>query len=211
MWKLITKIFSRESSPNVSTIWRVLYAYKIQLTQELKPPDHGKRRQFVQWVVEQSEVNANFSKKKKVIFSDEAHFHLNDFVNTQNCRIWGSKNPHAIHEKQCTHNEQLSGVDFGEAAWFGLNCRDCERHSFQKHDNGVLGASTERHGSGRHVVSVRRHHLPDYVWKHRFIAATISRTNYFKKFWCQLATKITRFNVVRFISLGSCEFSVLCQ
>ncbi|CAK1579984.1 unnamed protein product [Parnassius mnemosyne] len=48
--------------------------------------------------MEQSEVDTNFS--EKVIFSDEAHFHLDGFVNTQNCRIWDSENPHAIHEKQ---------------------------------------------------------------------------------------------------------------
>ena len=72
-----------------------LHAYKMQLTQKLKPADHGKRRQFVQCVMEQSEVNENFS-KKKVFFYDEAHFHLNGFVNAQNCRIWGSENPHAI-------------------------------------------------------------------------------------------------------------------
>jgi len=32
-------------------------------------------------------------------FSDEAHFHLGENVNKQNCRIWGSKNPHVIMEK----------------------------------------------------------------------------------------------------------------
>jgi len=30
----------------------------------------------------------------------KAHFHLNGFVNKQNCRIWGSENPRIIHEKQ---------------------------------------------------------------------------------------------------------------
>jgi len=39
----------------------------------------------------------NFS--KKIIFSDEAHFQLDGYVNTQNCRIWGAENPWVIHEK----------------------------------------------------------------------------------------------------------------
>ena len=33
-------------------------------------------------------------KKKKIIFSDEAHFDLGGYVNKQNCRIWGTENPH---------------------------------------------------------------------------------------------------------------------
>lgn len=36
---------------------------------------------------------------QKIIFSDEAHFHLGGYVNKQNCRIWGTENPHVIVEK----------------------------------------------------------------------------------------------------------------
>lgn len=32
--------------------------------------------------------------------SDEAHFHIGGYVNKQNCRIWGSENPHVTVEKQ---------------------------------------------------------------------------------------------------------------
>jgi hypothetical protein len=45
----------------------------------------------------QFEKVAKFS--KKIIFSDEAHFQLDGYVNTQNCRIWGAENPPLIHEK----------------------------------------------------------------------------------------------------------------
>ncbi|KAI5695648.1 hypothetical protein M8J75_001353 [Diaphorina citri] len=31
--------------------------------------------------------------------SDEAHFHLNGFVNRQNFRYWGAENPRELHEK----------------------------------------------------------------------------------------------------------------
>ena len=34
-----------------------------------------------------------------VIFSDEAPFDLGGYVNKQNCRIWGTENPHAYIEK----------------------------------------------------------------------------------------------------------------
>ena len=37
--------------------------------------------------------------RKKIIFSDEAHFDLCGNVNKQNCRIWGTENPHAYIEK----------------------------------------------------------------------------------------------------------------
>ena len=36
---------------------------------------------------------------KKIIFSDEAHFDPGGYVNKQNCRIWGTENPHAYIEK----------------------------------------------------------------------------------------------------------------
>ncbi|GFX18961.1 hypothetical protein TNCV_322661 [Trichonephila clavipes] len=30
---------------------------------------------------------------KRILFSDEAHFWLNSYVNKQNCRIWSEANP----------------------------------------------------------------------------------------------------------------------
>lgn len=42
-------------------------------------------------------MESSFS--KKIIFSDEAHFQLDGYVNTQNCWIWGMENPSVIHEK----------------------------------------------------------------------------------------------------------------
>jgi hypothetical protein len=74
-----------------------LHAYKIQLTQELKRTDHVQCREFVNWVLENQNVGGNFS--KKIIFSDEANFQLDGYVNTQNCWIWGVENPRVIHEK----------------------------------------------------------------------------------------------------------------
>ena len=37
--------------------------------------------------------------RKKIIFSDEAHFNLNGYVNKPNCRIWGTENRHAYIDK----------------------------------------------------------------------------------------------------------------
>ena len=46
-------------------------------------------------------------KKKKIIFSDEAHFDLGGHVNKQNCSIWGTENLHAYIEKS-THPKRVS-------------------------------------------------------------------------------------------------------
>ncbi|KYM81653.1 Major facilitator superfamily domain-containing protein 6, partial [Atta colombica] len=64
--------------------------YKVQLVQELKPHDHPIRFRF-------AEEDEHFY--RKIIFSDEAHFHLGGYVNKQNCCLWGSKNPHIVMEK----------------------------------------------------------------------------------------------------------------
>ena len=74
-----------------------LHAYKIQLMQELKPTDHLQRQEFVNWMLENQGMDENFS--MKLIFSDEAHFQLDGYVNKQNCRIWGAENPRVIYEK----------------------------------------------------------------------------------------------------------------
>ena len=54
--------------------------------------------------------------KKKITFSDEAHFDLGGYVNKQNCRIWGTENPHAYNEIRRIQNQSLFGEDFGPEA-----------------------------------------------------------------------------------------------
>lgn len=57
--------------------------HKIQRTQELNPADHGQRRVFCNWILQRNDNNFC----NKMIFSEEANFHLNDYVNKQNCGI----------------------------------------------------------------------------------------------------------------------------
>ena len=45
--------------------------------------------------------------QKKIIFSDEAHFHLVGYVNKQNYRIWATENSHAYIEK-LTHPKRVT-------------------------------------------------------------------------------------------------------
>ncbi|GFW35687.1 uncharacterized protein TNCV_4435361 [Trichonephila clavipes] len=56
--------------------------------------DHQARRRFVEWAQNKIAVVPDFH--KRILFSDEAHFWLNDYVNKQNCRIWSEAN-HKCH------------------------------------------------------------------------------------------------------------------
>ncbi|GFV12898.1 putative transposable element, partial [Trichonephila clavipes] len=46
---------------------------------------------FVEWAQNEIAVVPDFH--KRILFSDEAHFWLNGYVNKQNCRIWSGANP----------------------------------------------------------------------------------------------------------------------
>ena len=59
---------------------------------------------------------------KKIIFSDDAHFDLGGYVNKQNCRIWGTENPHAFIEKP-THLKRVT-------VWCGFGFRGIIRPFF---------------------------------------------------------------------------------
>ncbi|GFS81966.1 transposable element Tc3 transposase [Trichonephila clavipes] len=44
---------------------------------------------------------------KRILFSDEAHFWLNRYVNKQNCRIWSEANPQ-VYVEAPLHPEKLT-------------------------------------------------------------------------------------------------------
>ncbi|GFX14785.1 uncharacterized protein TNCV_1485281 [Trichonephila clavipes] len=44
---------------------------------------------------------------KRILFSDEAHFWLNGYVNKQNCRIWSEDNPQ-VYVETPLHPEKLT-------------------------------------------------------------------------------------------------------
>ncbi|GFT69621.1 hypothetical protein TNCV_1298411 [Trichonephila clavipes] len=44
---------------------------------------------------------------KRILFSDEAHFRLNGYVNKQNCRIWSEANPQ-VYVETPLHPEKLT-------------------------------------------------------------------------------------------------------
>lgn len=73
-----------------------LFPFKIQLTQELLPQDHLRRRTYANRMLQLAHDNPDFH--EKIIMSDEAHFHLNGYVNKQNSRFWAMQNPQIIHQ-----------------------------------------------------------------------------------------------------------------
>ncbi|CAH1994731.1 unnamed protein product [Acanthoscelides obtectus] len=94
-----------------STTWNILRQdlgvkpYKIQLVQELKPHDLPQRFPFGEWALAKLEEDPHFY--RKIVFSDEAHFWLNGYVNKQNCRIWSEDQPEALQELP-THPEKIT-------------------------------------------------------------------------------------------------------
>ncbi|GFW60018.1 uncharacterized protein TNCV_4864731 [Trichonephila clavipes] len=67
--------------------------------------DHQARRRFVEWAQNEIAVVPDFH--KRILFSDEAHFWLNGYVNKQNCRIRSEANPQ-VYVETPLHPEKLT-------------------------------------------------------------------------------------------------------
>ncbi|GFW11683.1 DUF4817 domain-containing protein [Trichonephila clavipes] len=67
--------------------------------------DHQARRRFVEWAQNEIAVVPDFH--KRILFSDEAHFWLNGYVNKQNCPIWSEANPQ-VYVETPLHPEKLT-------------------------------------------------------------------------------------------------------
>ncbi|GFY16583.1 uncharacterized protein TNCV_736101 [Trichonephila clavipes] len=65
--------------------------------------DHQARRRFVEWAQNEIAVVPDFH--KRILLSDEAHFWLNGYVNTQNCR--SEANPQ-VYVETPLHPEKLT-------------------------------------------------------------------------------------------------------
>ncbi|GFV08233.1 hypothetical protein TNCV_326671 [Trichonephila clavipes] len=63
------------------------------------------RRRFVEWAQNEIAVVPDFH--KLILFSDEAHFWLNGYVNKQSCRIWSEANPQ-VYVETPLHPEKLT-------------------------------------------------------------------------------------------------------
>ena len=94
---------SRELQLAPTAVWCVLrkrlqmVPHKLKLFQKLKETDKPLRREFCITLQEKLEDNGL---DDRLVFSDEATFHLNGRVNMHNTCIWGTENPHEIHEHE---------------------------------------------------------------------------------------------------------------
>ncbi|GFX07860.1 uncharacterized protein TNCV_4161291 [Trichonephila clavipes] len=93
---------SRHLGVPYSTVWNVLrkvvhfFPYKIRHNQQLMANNREKRLTFVLTLMARVEVDAPWP--WKILWSDEAHFHISGTVNTHTCRIWDTENPRTFPE-----------------------------------------------------------------------------------------------------------------
>lgn len=73
-----------------------LYAYKVQLVHALQPDDAPRRAEFAADMLQRIDDDDRFL--KRVLFSDEATFHVSGVLNRHNVRIWGSEPPYLSRE-----------------------------------------------------------------------------------------------------------------
>lgn len=99
-----TRRASRELAIPQTTVWRVLKRrlhmkpYKLSLVQALTNNDKEMRRTFCESMLEMVEDDETLF--SRLVFSDEATFHLCGTVNRHNVRIWGTNHPHETIEHQ---------------------------------------------------------------------------------------------------------------
>ena len=106
--------------------------------------------------------------KKKIIFSDEAHFDLGGYGKKQYCRIWGTENPH-VYIESTTHPKRVT-------VWCRFWFRDTIRPFFFENEqveavavnggryramlNEFLFTKIQVELKRQHLFSTGRHYVP---------------------------------------------------
>ncbi|GFU82637.1 putative transposable element [Trichonephila clavipes] len=112
-----------EASNSINQSCQVIYS---QFGLAIHQNDHQARRRFVEWAQNEIVVVPDFH--KRILFSDEAHFWLNGYVNKQNCRIWSEANPQ-VYVETPLHPEKLT-------VWCALWAGGINGSYFFKNDEG---------------------------------------------------------------------------
>ncbi|GFY12797.1 putative DD41D transposase [Trichonephila clavipes] len=98
-------IRANRGSPMPEIIFKICQVIYSQFGLAIHQNDHQARRRFVEWAQNEIAVVPDFH--KRILFSDEAHFWLNGYVNKQNCRIWSEANPQ-VYVETPLHPEKLT-------------------------------------------------------------------------------------------------------
>ncbi|GFS68656.1 uncharacterized protein TNCV_1958831 [Trichonephila clavipes] len=110
-WKLVEKstyLTLYDTSGDSYEVERTtigVLSYSTNPAQENHRPCSERTKVFVEWAQNEIAVVPDFH--KRILFSDEAHFWLNGYVNKQNCRIWSEANPQ-VYVETPLHPEKLT-------------------------------------------------------------------------------------------------------
>lgn len=168
---------SQEINLKKSTLHNVLkqdigmHPYKVQMFQELLPPDYDKRIQYCQWFTENLNNNDVLN---KTFFSDEAWFHLNGYINAQNMRMWGTENPHYFREATmhpvkigvwlAVSRRRIVGPIFFEETLNAENYRNIMLEPFlnQLHDDELQTGYFQQDSARPHIARVNLNYLQEF-------------------------------------------------
>ncbi|GFX79519.1 hypothetical protein TNCV_825081 [Trichonephila clavipes] len=96
----------RKEEKTAATLDRAWLSMRLKMiVLAIHQNDHQARRRFVEWAQNEIAVVPDFH--RRILFSDEAPFWLNGYVNKQNCRIWSEANPQ-VYVETPLHPEKLT-------------------------------------------------------------------------------------------------------
>ncbi|GFW74928.1 DUF4817 domain-containing protein [Trichonephila clavipes] len=119
--RVLTEV-KRKEKPN-TTLQNIVGKSMANYLRRLNLPTKGR---FVEWAQNENAVVPDFH--KRILFSDEANFWLNGYVNKQNCRIWSEANPQ-VYVETPLHPEKLT-------VWWALWAGGIIGPYFFKNDEG---------------------------------------------------------------------------
>ncbi|GFV30322.1 putative transposable element [Trichonephila clavipes] len=99
---MLQQIWNEMTQGIIHNFCQVIYS---QFGLAIHQNDHQARRRFVEWAQNEIAVVPYFH--KRILFSDEAHFWLNGYVDKQTCRIWSEANPQ-VYVETPLHPEKLT-------------------------------------------------------------------------------------------------------
>ncbi|GFV80452.1 hypothetical protein TNCV_2149861 [Trichonephila clavipes] len=100
-WVVLTDVLSRNISPVLPSCQVIYSQFGLAIHQN----DLQARRRFVEWAQNEMAVVPDFH--KRILFSDEAHFWLNGYVNKKNYHFWSEANPQ-VYVETMLHPEKLT-------------------------------------------------------------------------------------------------------